>query len=160
MRNEKVILAAFAFFLIFSFGCSGNSTATQEIPQSTTGTAPGSVQEGTGAAPETTTGSAQGGSGTGSTEVVQETTPPVETVPPEPAQTGYTMAEVSIHNSASDCWMAIDGKVYDATEYVETHPDGNSILDGCGQDATAYFSAVHSQRAWGILSNYYIGELK
>ena len=152
MRNERVILAAFAFLLIFSFGCSGNSTATQEIPQST---------QGQGTAQETTPGSVQEGTGAGnSPETVQETTPPVETAPSEPAQTGYTMAEVSIHNSASDCWMAIDGKVYDATEYVETHPDGNSILDGCGQDATAYFSAVHSQRAWGILSNYYIGELK
>jgi len=151
MKNTGIVLAALAFLLVFSFGCSGSSTATQEIPQST---------QGQGTAPETAPGSVQEGTGTGSTEAVQETTPPVETAPPEPAQTSYTMAEVSTHNSASDCWMAIDGKVYDATEYVETHPDGNSILDGCGQDATAYFSAVHSQRAWGILSNYYIGELK
>jgi cytochrome b involved in lipid metabolism len=48
--------------------------------------------------------------------------------------------------------------VYNATSYMPTHPGGpGQIIPYCGQDATSVFSQIHSQRAWNILNNYYVG---
>ncbi len=74
----------------------------------------------------------------------------------------YALVDVAKHNSATDCWMAISGKVYDVTSYVDNHPGGPAILKGCGQDATTIFNSVpkHSGKADSILPTYYIGDLK
>jgi cytochrome b involved in lipid metabolism len=80
--------------------------------------------------------------------------------------TSYTLADISSHNSASSCWMAIEGKVYDVTSYIPRHPGGDAILQGCGKDATAMFNqrpgsgTPHSNRARQMLVKYYIGDLK
>jgi cytochrome b involved in lipid metabolism len=76
----------------------------------------------------------------------------------------YNLSDLAPHNSANDCWMAIEGKVYDVTNYVPNHP-GNQILKGCGQDATAMFDSIkggrgHSDYAKSLYSDYYIGDLK
>ncbi len=79
----------------------------------------------------------------------------------------YTLADVSAHASPEDCWLAIDGKVYDVTGYIEKgiHPGGEAILFGCGKDATEIFknrpngSGSHSEKAFGFLENFYIGDL-
>ena len=36
--------------------------------------------------------------------------------------------EIAKHNSASDCWMIINNKVYDITPYINSHPGGESVL--------------------------------
>ncbi len=61
-----------------------------------------------------------------------------------PAATPAALAEVAKHNSATDCWMIIDGQTYNVTPYVQSgmHPGGNKILNGCGQDASAMFHSV------------------
>ena len=33
-----------------------------------------------------------------------------------------TMEEVQKHNSDDDCWLAIKGKVYDVTPFLDDHP--------------------------------------
>lgn len=71
---------------------------------------------------------------------------------------GITMADVATHDSSSDCWMVIDGGVYDVTSYISSHPGGSDILRGCGIDATAMFSH-HAQSAYEIKENYKIGDL-
>ncbi len=79
----------------------------------------------------------------------------------------YTLEDIAKHSKAEDCWLAIEGKVYDVTPYIQKqiHPGGAAILFGCGKDATAVFNLrpkdnkPHSQKARGYLSNYYIGEL-
>ena len=80
--------------------------------------------------------------------------------------TTYTLADVAMHNSGSDCWLAIDGRVYDVTSFIPSHPGGQAILQGCGTDATTLFETrpmgsgtPHSQRARSLLANYYIGDL-
>lgn len=70
----------------------------------------------------------------------------------------YTAAEVAQHNSASDCWLTINGKVYDLTSYAPTHPGGAAaITSSCGEDVTASFP--HSANALNALAPYLLGDL-
>lgn len=56
----------------------------------------------------------------------------------------YTLAQVSAHNSASDCWSVVSGGVYNLTAWISQHPGGQSAIKGmCGVDATASFVAQH-----------------
>lgn len=44
-----------------------------------------------------------------------------------------TLAEVALHNRADDCYMAIKGKVYNVTPYLEYHPGGPiELMRGAG----------------------------
>ena len=85
---------------------------------------------------------------------------PVPTPTPVPTTPSYTAADVALHNKSSDCWMIVQGKVYDATTYVSSHPGGRTILSGCGKDATSMFASIHSPNAYRILDAYFIGNLK
>ncbi len=75
--------------------------------------------------------------------------------------------EVAKHNSSGDCWLIIDGKVYDVSSYIDYHPGGpEAIIPYCGKDATRAFqtkdreeSRNHSSRAYNLLKNYYVGDL-
>jgi cytochrome b involved in lipid metabolism len=52
------------------------------------------------------------------------------------------MDMVAGHASATDCWMVINGKVIDVSNFVSKHPGGDVIVQGCGKDATSYFNNV------------------
>ncbi len=76
----------------------------------------------------------------------------------------YSIAEVALHDKKTDCWLAVDGKVIDATQFIAEgkHPN-DKILNGCGKDATAMFKSVgkHSgPSAQDALKEYEIGLLK
>ena len=80
----------------------------------------------------------------------------------------YTLAEIAEHASADDCWFAIEGKVYDVTEFIASgnHGGGDTIIEGCGLDATELFNTrpmgsgtPHSDTARGFLPNFEIGTL-
>jgi cytochrome b involved in lipid metabolism len=77
----------------------------------------------------------------------------------------YTLAEIAKHNSAANCWMIIDNKVYNLTIYLNQHPGGaRTILLYCGQDgslayATKDRSQPHSGNADNLLQQFYIGNL-
>jgi len=76
-----------------------------------------------------------------------------------------TLSEVSKHNTVSDCWMIVSGKVYSVASYATAHPGGaRAITSFCGKDGTVAFdtkggNGSHSQNAVNILSNYYVGDL-
>ena len=75
----------------------------------------------------------------------------------------YTLADIASHNSPSDCWTTIDGKVYNITSFIPNHPGGSIIIRVCGRDGTALFNNVpihENQNARAILNQYYIGDLK
>nr|WP_231980506.1 cytochrome b5-like heme/steroid binding domain-containing protein [Tessaracoccus coleopterorum] len=64
---------------------------------------------------------------------------------PTPATHGYTMAEVAAHDSTQSCWAAIDGEVYNLTDWIDLHPGGREeILRLCGTDATIAFQRQHA----------------
>jgi cytochrome b involved in lipid metabolism len=57
---------------------------------------------------------------------------------------GRTMAEVAKHNSQTDCWSVVEGKVYNLTTWISRHPGGQGVVLGmCGVDATAAFRGQH-----------------
>lgn len=61
--------------------------------------------------------------------------------------TPMTASEIAKHNTATDCWLIIEGKVFDCTEWLTDHPGGKAIILGVGgKDATKQFNALHSKR--------------
>lgn len=83
---------------------------------------------------------------------------------PSPTQTasGYTLAEVAKRNTQSECWVVIDGGVYDLTEWIRQHPGGSgSIRSLCGTDGTVQFNSQHGgeARPSSTLDRYYLGPL-
>jgi cytochrome b involved in lipid metabolism len=75
---------------------------------------------------------------------------------------GYTLAQVAQHSNASSCWTAINGKVYDLTNWINQHPGGpEAILSICGTDGSAAFNAQHGGEAQPAakLQQFYIGTL-
>jgi hypothetical protein len=82
------------------------------------------------------------------TAVVTPTPTPVATPTPTPTVTGYTMAQVRANNTARSCWTAIDGNVYNLTNWISAHPGGSgAILFLCGTDGTNAFKAQHENQS-------------
>lgn len=83
------------------------------------------------------------------------------------SQKGTLATELPVHNSKNDCWLAINGKVYNVTDYIYSHPGGSGeIIKYCGQDGTQAFASKdktipkdHSAQAYAMLAPYYIGDL-
>uniref|UniRef100_A0A2P2ISZ8 Uncharacterized protein MANES_03G152300 n=2 Tax=Rhizophora mucronata TaxID=61149 RepID=A0A2P2ISZ8_RHIMU len=73
----------------------------------------------------------------------------------------FTLAQISEHNNAKDCWITIHGKVHDVTKFLEDHPGGEEVLlAATGKDATDDFEDVgHSPSARELMVQYRIGEI-
>ena len=78
-----------------------------------------------------------------------------------------TLEEVAKHATGADCWMVIDGNVYDVTSFVEAHPGGPAIVGGCGKDASELFhtrpmgsGTDHDQDAKDTLATLLLGPLE
>ena len=81
---------------------------------------------------------------------------------PEETVNGFTLAQVSERNSAAECWVAIDGGVYDLTQWIRSHPGGSgAILNLCGKDGSASFTSQHGGQARpsSTLDGYYLAPL-
>ena len=102
------------------------------------------------------------------------TTPPLNpteipspTLIPTPVPTPKVVTlkdQVASHNKSSDCWMIINGHVYDITTYFGIHPGGNSTMEKyCGKDGSPGFTTKdknnpndHSQNAYSLLEQFRI----
>ena len=48
------------------------------------------------------------------------------------------------HRKRNDAWMAINGAVYNVTQYMDYHPGGwDELVRGAGRDATDMFNEIH-----------------
>lgn len=76
-------------------------------------------------------------------------TTPTKTTKPSVVKTkpkviGYTMSDVATHATASSCWTAVNGSLYDVTSWINKHPGGaQAILGMCGKDASGAFNNQH-----------------
>ncbi|KAJ1497237.1 hypothetical protein HMI55_005619, partial [Coelomomyces lativittatus] len=53
--------------------------------------------------------------------------------------------ELALHSDERSAWIAIRGKVYDVTRFLQYHPGGReTLLFGAGRDATQVFETYHS----------------
>lgn len=53
-------------------------------------------------------------------------------MPLQNQKTNFSLEEVAKHNQKNDCWLVLEGKVYNVTEFVGIHPGQDAILEGCG----------------------------
>ncbi len=94
----------------------------------------------------------------------------IATPTPQPGQNPnaiiiLTAGEVAKHNNAGDCWLIVNGKVYNVTTFIPNHSGGSgAIIPFCGKDATTAFDTKngqgsHSNSAQQILSQFFIGNL-
>ncbi|GFZ10672.1 cytochrome B5 isoform D [Actinidia rufa] len=79
----------------------------------------------------------------------------------EADQRGLSFAEVSSHNDSKDCWVIINAKVYDVTNFLADHPGGEEVLlAAAGKDASEEFEDVgHGSAARLMLDEFYVGEV-
>lgn len=81
----------------------------------------------------------------------------------EPGERTIDAAELGRHDDIDDCWLAIEGVVYDISDYVPQHPAPPAVLGTwCGKEATEGmrtkgYGRDHSPMAWEMLERYRIG---
>ncbi|XP_031564402.1 acyl-lipid (8-3)-desaturase-like [Actinia tenebrosa] len=74
----------------------------------------------------------------------------------------FTWKELGQHNTHQDALVAVRGKVYDVSQFIERHPGGRDVLlMAAGKDITMVFESYHalSENAPRVLEKYYVGEL-
>lgn len=75
-------------------------------------------------------------------------------------------AELARHASPGDCWIAVEGGVYDVGGCVDAHPaPRRALTDWCGKDATRAFAdkgvgRPHSPEARAALEALRVGALR
>lgn len=75
----------------------------------------------------------------------------------------YSLAGVRTHASTSDCWSAVDGQVYNLTDWISRHPGGAGVIESmCGADGSAAFNSQHAgaARPAQFLAAYKVGTLE
>jgi L-lactate dehydrogenase (cytochrome) len=56
------------------------------------------------------------------------------------------------HNSADDCWITVNGNVYDLTDFISMHPGGTTpLIQNAGHDATVLYNKIHPK---GTIENF------
>lgn len=72
----------------------------------------------------------------------------------------FSSLEVSKHSSIDDCYLIINEKVYNVSSFISNHPGGQNIMaENCGREVSGLFASIHSNIAWDLLREYYIGDL-
>lgn len=71
-----------------------------------------------------------------------------------------TMEEVKQHNTKKDCWVVLNGFVYDISQYILHHPGGsNCFMPPNSKDITRNYYAVHPKVDPELIEKLKIGVL-
>jgi len=75
----------------------------------------------------------------------------------------FTRAEIEKHNKKDDCWLVVNGNVYDASGVLSWHPGGSATIMANGgklsADVTSSFESIHDEYAHKKLQECAIGKL-
>lgn len=74
---------------------------------------------------------------------------------PKEAPASFSITEVFSHNKPNDCWLVIDGLVFDATPAAKLHP----ALFNCGTNASVNYHKNHGSTISDKMMQYHIGTL-
>ena len=55
----------------------------------------------------------------------------------------FSKKDLHAHNTPSDAWTVVNGKVLDITSFSKRHPGGDLILLAAGKDASVLFQTYH-----------------
>jgi 4-hydroxysphinganine ceramide fatty acyl 2-hydroxylase len=74
----------------------------------------------------------------------------------------YLQSDLASHNNEKSCWVTIGTRVFDVTDFVESHPGGGElVLEHGGKDITEILkdedSHTHSEAAYEVLEDSFIG---
>lgn len=73
----------------------------------------------------------------------------------------FTKEEVLKHDKEDDCWLIVNGSVYDVTRWLPKHPGGTTvILSVGGRDATDLMKQMHPVYVFKYLKSMKIGEIR
>ena len=77
----------------------------------------------------------------------------------------YSREEVSRHDRADDAWVIVDGRVYDVTLFLDTHPGGIGVTEShLGTDISDVIRSEdvhkHTRTAFELMDKYRIGILE
>jgi cytochrome b involved in lipid metabolism len=59
-----------------------------------------------------------------------------------------TKAELAKHNTEEDCWVLVEGKVYNVTAFKDHPGEYETLVENSGRDGTNEFNAAeHTEEA-------------
>jgi len=68
--------------------------------------------------------------------------------------------QIAKHNTKDDCWIILEGKVYDITNFFGLHPGGaRALMNFAGKDASSNLE-FHSSLMMKQAKAFYIGDLE
>ena len=95
------------------------------------------------------------------TPTLSITSTPTPTPTPTATSAGFNKANVALHNTKTDCWSYVDGKVYNLTLWIKEHPGGEDvIISMCGSNGADMLHGHHGTEVDSYLAPYLLGELK
>ena len=84
------------------------------------------------------------------------------TIPSQTTPSTMSPSEVATHNSRTDCYTIVRGKVYNVTSWISQHPGGaDAILSLCGKDGTTAFEGQHDgqNKPESQLATFFVADL-
>ena len=74
----------------------------------------------------------------------------------------FLQSEVAAHNTPESCYVTMGTRVFNVTDFIESHPGGGDlVLEYGGKDVTEILkdeaSHFHSEAAYEVLEDSFIG---